>query len=63
VSKTRDKFLVIWPERRIVAGDEIAIWYADAKANLEVLGTAKTNADKARELDDAGLITLGGSVR
>lgn len=53
---------LIYPEPRHISDEEIAAWYADAVANKAVdhsLRHAKTPAEMAAALEDAGLITLG----
>jgi hypothetical protein len=53
-------FKIIWPERKNVTASQIEIWYDDAVANKEVEDVdCVTPADKAAELNHAGLITLG----
>lgn len=56
------RFLIIWPERRLVADTKIERMFADALANGEI-EAADRRADnvtaKARALHCAGVITLG----
>jgi hypothetical protein len=55
-------FHILWPEVKDVSSDTIEMWYADAVANDEIdadLMNLNDNVEKAKALDDAGLITLG----
>jgi len=56
------KFYIIWPERRFVSEETIAMWFSDALANEEIDAELARVTDPemmARELHYAGLITLG----
>lgn len=54
------KWLIIWPERRIVGEDQIRTWYDDAVANGETDKIDLRDPDEmARELSNIGTITLG----
>lgn len=53
-------FWVIWPERRHITEGQMRLWYADAVANGEVENTTCTDVEAmARELSNAGVLTLG----
>lgn len=53
---------IVYPEIKNISDEKIEMLFADAVANMtigfEYLG-AKTVMEKARALDDAGIITLG----
>jgi hypothetical protein len=54
-------FRILWPERRIVSAEQIAVWYDDARANGDLWKDAADTQDpheQALALHDAGLITL-----
>jgi hypothetical protein len=68
------QFEIIWPEKRWVTAQRIAIWYGDAVANGKIsaddVGHAIRAASslagpelQARALHNAGLITLGRGRR
>jgi hypothetical protein len=53
---------ILYPEDRTVAENRIRTWAADAISNGEIEGPWNLDTDTlAKQLDDAGLITLGRS--
>lgn len=57
----RETYKIIYPETKIVSGDIIDRWYDDAVSNAELDedDTYYTSTlDKAKALDNAGIITL-----
>lgn len=53
---------IIYPERRSISFRQIEVWFTDAVANNEIAPeyfSAKSEAEMAAALSDAGLITVG----
>lgn len=54
--------LIVWPERRAVSDEWIAMQYSDAVANGDCDAGMVSVGDMAAELHEAGLITLSRSI-
>lgn len=58
-----EQVYIIWPERRIVPGKTIRLWFSDAIANGDIEPDEVDGSDSleycAKALSYAGLITLG----
>lgn len=53
------KFVILWPEKKIVGPERIMIWYSDAVANGEATAGITDTKAMAMELHHIGIITLG----
>jgi hypothetical protein len=55
-------FYIVYPEKRWVTAKQIHTWFEDALDNGEIADeytAAKTAVERAKALDDAGLLTQG----
>lgn len=56
------KFVILWPEKRVVGAEQIKSWYSDAVANNQATKKDLTDPmEMAHELHYVGIITLGKS--